>query len=205
MPDSGTLRRPAAEDVHVLEERVFGLGKEFQTFRAETTSQIAGIAAQISAIGAKIEDRAKVPWQAMGVVLSALVVVGGLVWYPQNDRLTRLTEVVEKLIDTNITRREYEGRLGTLGQLRDQQAAASADRIERLEKQVRETASGIVPRGEHTEKWLAQRDRDADLQRQVDSLRKDFGELYSPRDALKSMQQRIDDLDRQLRQTGSKG
>lgn len=205
MPGTNGNRQRSTEDVGVLEQRVYGLETGLQTFRTDTANQINALSTQISGLGGKLEERAKVPWQALGFMLTFVVVIGGLVWYPQNDRLTRLTEVVEKLVDTNVTRREYEGRLTTLGQLRDQQAAAVNDRIARLETQARETAAGIVPRGEHSEKWLAQRDRDADLQRQVDSLRKDFGELYSPRDALKSMQQRIDDLERLLRGRRAEG
>ena len=38
-----------------------------------------------------------------------------------------------------------------------------------------------------------------ELQRQIDTIRKDFGDLNSPKDALKSMQRRIDELERMLR------
>jgi len=41
--------------------------------------------------------------------------------------------------------------------------------------------------------------RNLEIQRQIDFIRKDFSDLYSPKDALSNMQRRIDDLERQLR------
>ena len=52
-----------------------------------------------------------------------------------------------------------------------------------------------MPRREHQEQWNTQRARDADLDRRIEDLRKQFGETHSLRDALKAMQERLDRME----------
>lgn len=105
----------------------------------------------------------------------------------------------EKIRDTYVSEKAMETRLLAAGQKRDAGEAGMLDRIRRLEEQVADITKLIVPRGEHEEKWRGQGSKDADQQRQIDAVTNNFRDLYSPKDALASMQRRIDDLERMLR------
>ena len=52
-----------------------------------------------------------------------------------------------------------------------------------------------MPRGEHEEKWRSQLARDTDFQRQIDELRRSFGDTYSLKDALRAIQERLDRIE----------
>lgn len=53
----------------------------------------------------------------------------------------------------------------------------------------------IVPRGEHEGHWTNTAAELANLQKQIDQQRSDFGSTYSLRDALADMQKRLDKLE----------
>lgn len=217
-------RQMSIEDAGVLEQRVFHIEKAVadqatQTANAinqlaqnvssqiaqvqqNTSEQISALSTTIGNLGTKLEERAKIPWPALAVMLSFLVVVGGLVWFPiaenMKDMKVALITLDKESSSTFLSRAEYTARTDSLGRLRDLQTQLFTDRVGRLENEVKENARSIVPRGEHDEKWSAQRDRDAELTRQIEEMRKNFAEMYSPRDALRTMQERISDLERRL-------
>lgn len=186
----------------VLQERVHGLEQSFRSMESGVTSQIASLAA-------KLEERAKIPWSAFGVMLTAVTVLGALVYWPIRENQSRLIEVVDRLgmrMETNYaSSREVELRLNAAGQRRDDIQHATDERIKRSENDIDAIQKQLVPRGEHEQTWTGQRQRDVDLQRQIDEVRKGFGDLYSPKDALARMQQRIDELERQSRAMGGSG
>lgn len=198
----GMNSSPGTAAFGVLQERVHGLEQSFRSMESGVTSQIASLAA-------KLEERAKIPWSAFGVMLTAVTVLGALVYWPIRENQSRLIEVVDRLgmrMETNYaSSREVELRLNAAGQRRDDVQRATDERIKRSETDIDAIQKQLVPRGEHEQTWTGQRQRDVDLQRQIDEVRKGFGDLYSPKDALARMQQRIDDLERQSRAMGGSG
>lgn len=198
----GMTPTPDVAAFGVLQERVHGLEQSFRSMESGVTSQIASLAA-------KLEERAKIPWSAFGVMLTAVTVLGALVYWPIRENQSRLIEVADRLgirLETNYaSSREVELRLNAAGQRRDDVQRATDERIRRSETDIDAIQKQLVPRGEHEQTWTGQRQRDVDLQRQIDEVRKGFGDLYSPKDALARMQQRIDELERQSRTAGGSG
>jgi hypothetical protein len=72
-----------------------------------------------------------------------------------------------------------------------------------LQTQVITIDQGIVPRGEHQERWRAQEASVANVQREVDQMRDDFGSSFSLNDTLKALMERVDRLE-QIRLEQSK-
>lgn len=194
-----------------------------------TASQINGLSQQISNLSTKLDERAKIPWPALGVMLSFLTIIGGLVWYPVKEGLDRQQRVIEKMLETSVTQKDLDVRLTATGQRRDDWQRQSEDRskrnsdavadltkssvprgeheekwrtiddaIKRNQTRLDEITKMIVPRGEHEEKWRGNDGRMADEQRQIDELKKAYSDLYNPRDALTTMQRRLDDIERRL-------
>lgn len=160
MPDSRSARQwqrqMSIEDAGVLEQRVYHIEKAVQDQATATASQLQQLAAsvsqqisqvqsstaqqiqalttQIGNLGTKLEERAKIPWPALAVMLSFLVVVGGLVWYPisENLRDTKLNLVaLDKEVSANyITRAEYVARTEALTKLRDVQSQLFMERLQ---------------------------------------------------------------------------
>jgi len=64
--------------------------------------------------------------------------------------------------------------------------------ISRLERRQEIDESQIVPRGEHQEKWRANDFQLSNLQRQLDELGKKTGDVYTARDALIELRNRLD-------------
>lgn len=60
---------------------------------------------------------------------------------------------------------------------------------------LKEMVRAIVPRGEHEERWRSEDQAIVNLQKQIDSLKSDFGSTYSLRDALADMTKRLDKLE----------
>jgi len=181
-----------------IEQRVQNLEQGVKDHQAQTAAQFNSLSQQIANLSTKLDERAKIPWPALGVMLSFLTVVGGLVWYPVKAELDRHGRVVEKMQDELITSKEVEYRLGTSGQRRDDWQRSAEDRMRRNEARIDDVTKLIVPRGEHEEKWRSNDRQFTDTQRQLDEIKKAYSDLYSPRDALTNLQRRLEDVERRL-------
>lgn len=69
------------------------------------------------------------------------------------------------------------------------------DQANRNAEDIRQINANIVPRGEHQGHWDITAAQIANLQKQIDLQRSDFGSTYSLRDALADMQKRLDKLE----------
>jgi hypothetical protein len=107
----------------------------------------------------------------------------------------KLTKANEQLRDTTMSRVEIDQRLTTAGQRRDDFQRNTDVRLDRLQKDIETQTTGMVPRGEHERVWRSYDQRDADLQRQLDEVKKSYDNVFSLRDALQTMQKRIDSLE----------
>lgn len=73
------------------------------------------------------------------------------------------------------------------------ETTAKAARSE-IGTELKDMRSGVVPRGEHEQRWRSLEATDTILGARIDETRKTLAELYSPKDAFKEMQQQINDL-----------
>lgn len=162
---------------------------------AEINAVSNALSAELKGLAGQFADRSKIPWPALGVMLAFITTVGGLVWYPVKDRQDALQTAVLKLAENAVSRNDFEYRLRLSGERRDDFQRMAEVRDKDMEAKVEQLRDRIVPRGEHEEKWRGSDQRFADVQRQVDDVKRAFGDTFSLRDALQQMQRRIDALE----------
>lgn len=170
-----------------LQQRVTGLENAVQ-----------GVATQISNLATTINERSRTPWGILltgaGVVITVLVVIGGLASRPYQEGIDRIEMAVRDLGQKAVTRDEIDWR-----------TARSKEDRERVEKMLSELRTDMVPRGEHDQKWRAYDTEIAAIQRQVDDLKQTQANTYSARDLLLDLRERLDRLEREraaLKQSG---
>lgn len=151
---------------------------------SETRSAIAGLSSQIS-------DRNKPQWQALSVILAAAVAIGGLAYWPVREATADLKVNLQRQSEQMVTRTEMEWR-----------TARSAEDRQRTELSLRLLQDDLVPRGEHTRVWQNYDQRFVEVQRQLDELKQQAGSVYSARDVILDLRERLDRLER-LRQSQS--
>lgn len=74
------------------------------------------------------------------------------------------------------------------------------ERIGENKREIKELQASIVSRGEHVQIWDSFKSQISDHQRQIDDLKKTYSDIYSPKDALTSLQRRIDMLEQRIRE-----
>ena len=181
------------------------------------TDLAAKLDASISIINSKIDERGKIPWPAVGALLSAIIAIGALAYWPiQTDQgrlakdidalnatlLTqsdRLSASIEKVSDKVVPRRENEQKWNNF----DAQLAAVSHRIEvnaaDIDKLGEDKISVQSFNAQHAD-MKASNARDIEnVQRQLDDLQRRDADTYNVRDALLDEKKRVDDLERDIR------
>lgn len=189
--------------VHTLERAVQQLANDQQQMGTRLSAEIGNVATQMSAelkgLNLSLAERSKIPWPALGVMLAFITTIGGLVWYPVKDRQDRIDGVLAKLSEVTVTKPELEYRFTISGQRRDELQRVTEERMRENREEIKNIRTSIVPRGEHEEKWTSSTQRFSDLQRQLDAVQRDISGIYSPRDALTRLYNRLDALEAEVR------
>ncbi|MDI6026701.1 hypothetical protein QBK99_10915 [Corticibacterium sp. UT-5YL-CI-8] len=140
--------------------------------------------ASIQALSATIAEKNKPQWQALSVMLAAVVAIGGLAYMPIREATTDLKTSVAN----TITRQEMDWR----------QARGAEDRS-RADRDLTDLRSQMVPREELDRVFLSYDDQMREKQRQLDELKQAQGSVYGQRDAMMDMRERLDRLERERR------
>lgn len=216
MPNSGNVPYQAApdltglDDVGAIRERMRSFQTElhtsttgFNTRLNELSNSVNGslndIRNSINSLASKFEDRGRAPWTLLiaggGFFMTVFAVVGGLAYAPINAGLSRTELAIDKLADVAVGQREFHTYIDNATARRDDAQRFTFDRLGRLEDTLKSTSQSIVPRAEHEEQWKAQSGTDANLQRQIDELRRSFADVYSPRDEISRLERKVDELE----------
>lgn len=206
-----------SERLHSNEVNLQRLGedtnRQIRDLATATTSQINSLATatqaqtnqlgqQISKLDNSLQERGKIQWPAFSLLLGAITVIAALIYWPISESLKRnelvakedrtaFATALAKVVDTTPSTRE----IAATGARRDDWQRYAEERFKNVEKEANEQQKAIVPRGEHEEKWRSVEQRFADHQRQLDAIKADFSGLYRPRDALESIQRRLEFLE----------
>lgn len=197
--NESNLKQLAEDTNRQIRDLATNTTQQINNLASSMQSQTSGLAADIGKLDSSLQERGKIPWPALGVMLTFLTVIGGLVYWPINNGQTRIENALMRMVETTPSNKE----IAIAALRRDDWQRQVEDRFKKVEADADGLQKDIVPRGEHVEKWRGADIRFADQQRQLDSLKSDFSGLYSPRDALTSMQQRLQDLERRLLQAAS--
>jgi len=193
------------EELGVLRTRMSGVERALQD-----------IGASVAALSSKFDKKSEIPWQALGVILAFVGLIGGALYWPIREKTTDLTAATVELnktigamaIATNkaifdLSDKTNGSMFGLSERIaRDYVSVRELDvrsqrtqtEISRLLQDQNALEAQTVPRGEHVERWRSFENQLANLQRQIDDGKKMFGETYSLRDALQAMQREIDRL-----------
>ena len=190
-----------------LEQRVYGLERGVQDLGTRFSGEISNVSAQIAGLAAKLDERSRTPWativSAMGVVLAVVVAGGQLAKMPIDDAISRL-ERDQAALDRDTVplptftefKSTYENNR-TINRLDiDAKVAKLNADIKTLEDRRNADRDAVVPRAEHQERWRAQDQAVASVQRQVDDLKAAFGGIYGARDVIIDLRERLDRVER---------
>lgn len=137
--------------VHHLEQGLIGLSKDVREGFSRITEQF-------QAQASRFEQERRPQWQAYGVMLTAVALLGTMAYWPVREQQTRLETLILKMDEGKVSREEF---------------ILTQDRG----REYRERAGADLTR------------TTADLQRQLDDLKRAAGETYSLRDVVVELKQ----------------
>ncbi|MBP0438404.1 hypothetical protein [Tianweitania sediminis] len=203
-----------------LGERVTNLGRRqsdletemrsgFRQMETSITSFTNETRSSIAALSTTLAERNKPQWQALSVMLAAIIAIGGLVYWPIREGQTRIDATLSRLGETVVTREEMTWR-----------SQRTAEDRARMEGAVADLRTSMVHRNEWSERNLS-RDHEiadirssiardtANLQRQIDQQRGDFSQFSSSlgngRDVIQNLQTEINRVRDQLAELRARG
>lgn len=144
---------------------------------------IGALTAQIHSLTSAINERSKTPWAIIisgaGTSLVAISLVGGLIAWGQSTQNAALNSKLDDF------RQAYA----------DNRLVSRQDNDAKFSR-VDASLARTVPREEHLQMWTAQSRTDMDQQRQIDQIRADLAQVYTPARAFEDLKERLDRLER---------
>lgn len=209
MPSNGTNRLMSDEaqiSISALNQRVVNLDSNQRSLAESISSLAAKVEALFTSLNTKIEERARPQYNLLisaGVFgLGVIIAVGSQALSPIRENQTDLkAAVVEMAKSIAATTERANERFATIGDrfvsIRelDNRAARTTSEMARINLDLNALQSVIVPRVEQAERTRSVDAQFVNQQRQIDDVKKQFGDTFSLRDALLQMQRRIDALE----------
>jgi hypothetical protein len=217
MGEPNGRRRPAEAretEIGILYERVGTIERALRGFESDVDKRFTQIASdvdkrfselnssltsQINSVGVKLDERAKIPWPALGVMLSFLALLGGMAYLPIMQTQARLNDDIQHLGASYLPKDVYADRHEALRASLTDRIIAQEERLSRIAGLLEDIRKTIVPRVEHEKDWTAQHDREAALARQIEDLKRIYSDIYSPKDEIKRLEQQVDELEKRTK------
>lgn len=133
---------------------------------------LTGISARLDTLSTQLAERSRPQWGLLISLASLIIVV-----------VVTLGGIAYAPIISGMYRQEVDYK----------------ERISENKKDLKDMQASIVPRGEHEQIWLTFKGNITEQQRQLDEIKRTYSEIYSPKDALTSLQRRIDVLESRAR------
>lgn len=157
---------------------------------------------KIDAQSATMSERGRTNWlpifSGAAVIITVLSLFGNQALKPVTEGQSKLEAGLSKLTDSMLLMKDYNATTfvtRTDLDARAERGREDRDRVTREIAEVRADVKGIVSRAEHQERWRAIDNQFADLQRQVDEVKRQQGDVYTARDAILDLKQRLDRID----------
>lgn len=186
-------------------ERLVRVEKDVAGLTAGLASLTGSVERGFAALTTDLKARSTLNWQPISLLAMILIAFAGWGWALFGSYQSRtdaaLTE--QKAISGRfVDRQDIADKFQVAKEKNDLRQTTTDARIARIEADMEAIDKKVVPRGEHATLGELQRMKDEGFQRQIDGLRKDLGDLNTPRDTIQSMQKRIDELERDTRSPG---
>jgi hypothetical protein len=165
-----------AAQLSALTVQVRGLESGLNALAAE-------VRASMERVSARLESRDRPQWQAMSVVLSAVIAIGTLAYLPIREN------VAELKAKQSLSQQQYVALLEALPN-----DFVGTKEHERLLGEIRRFEDGLVPRAEHVEHWHAVDNQIAAAQRQIDEIKQGIGSTWGLSDELERLKRELDHI-----------
>ena len=176
------MSEEASVNIGALQQRVYGLETGQRSMADSVSALSSKVETLFASLASKIEERSRPQYPLLiSIGLFGLAVVSSVGWLayaPIRENQTDLKQAMvemSKAVSERVSIRELDGR-----------AARTQADIARLN-------TDLNSQDLNSRRSMEQ--ADANLQRQLDDMKKQFGDTFSLRDALLQMQRRIDQLE----------
>ena len=147
---------------------------EFAEIRSESASRHNDLTLTIKELTTAQNERSRTPWglilAGLGTTMTVLSVAGTLLYQPLRERQGETIDALKSVAEKMVTEKELGTILTATGARRDDAQRTLESRLSRSEGDIDKMQGTIVPRGEHEAHWADQRDRDATMQREIETL-----------------------------------
>lgn len=183
-PEAIASNAAMEQRVHAVEQDLSDIRQSVQRIESGVTTQLSNLQSRfeqgqaniqsdfkqaIASINTKFDERSRTPWAVLIGAGTLFVAVAGYIGA--------------------LTLKPYERDIQRL----DQETVRSDSRQESYRIEMAKFLSdNIVPRREHEEKWRGNDERFAEVNRQIDELKRANGSTYGVRDLLQDLQRRLD-------------
>lgn len=150
---------------------------------------IQAVGDNVAALSAKFDRKSEIPWQALGVMLAFVGMIGGALYWPiregQSELKTAMVELTKTVSRDYVTIRELDTR-----------AERTRTDQSRLREDIQSLERETVPRAEHVERWRSTEREFVGMQRQIDDVKRWTNELAPAKDFLRTLDDRMRALER---------
>jgi hypothetical protein len=185
-----------------LDERVQNQGVRLGQIEAAMSRGFSAVENSITSLSSEFRTGNKPQWQALSLLATVIIAVlgftGSLLYLPIKGDIGDVKASISELAKVSVGKSDLEYRLQVSGQRRDDYQRLSEGRDAELAKAVEMLREKIVPRGEHEQIWNGFRDRQADIQRQIDEAKKFQQALISAPEYLKGLDERLRQIELQV-------
>ncbi len=179
-------------------ERVTSLGRRQTDLESEMRSGFKQVELSITSLANEtrqsianlssvMADRSRPQWQAIGVALTFVALLGALAYWPIRESTGDLKAAIAALSDKVVTQAEMQWR--TQRGMEDRQ---------RTEAAIVDIRKDQVPRAELQRVWDSYDQRFIDVQRQLDTLAANSTSTFTPRDALMELKAKQDRIEAEI-------
>lgn len=184
-----------------LGERVDNQSRQMADLDSRMRQGFSEIASQIRSLVDDIRGGSKTQWPIIiGFSSVTITVLGGLGFMalqPIKENIASIREDErQRALETKDSLSTIVANMVTQKEMEWRTARGQEDR-QRTEAAIKDIREGLVPRAEHERVWQNYTNKDDDLQRQVDELKQAQGNVYSARDVILDLRQRLDRVERE--------
>ncbi len=132
--DGSPVSQLNAASLAVVQQRVSGIEQGMGAFEREVSARFSEITQEIRGLSAKFDERQRIPWPALSVVLAGLTAIGALAYWPLQTAQTRNDIVLTRIAETYATDKELSVQVNS-----------DNDRFRRLEAEL-EDRGKLIPK-----------------------------------------------------------
>lgn len=143
-------RTPDSAAFASLSQQVTNLDGDYRDLKGMVITLDRKLDTSMAAISQKLDDSRQPAWQAYGVMLTAITIIGALAYWPVRENQTELRETIKTLATGVVYTRRYENNMQNvkeeLEKLRTEKASKDLEneRTENAQRQIEELKDAVL-------------------------------------------------------------